>query len=90
MKRSDIKIENKHIIAYCKKENKFQQKVYERKVQLKTMSELEANRNFLIIREFSELVEALQERQIQWRELRKMVKALPARKNVQGKIQFPS
>jgi len=70
-----INFTNKHIIAYCKRENKMQLKVYPNKVQAKTMSRENARRYYRIIEQLGELAADMEEGNIEWKDLRAAVAA---------------
>lgn len=87
IKRSQVQLTNEKIIAYCKKENSFQQSVYMRKIEAGTMSRMQAATNFCIIEQLKELAQDCEERNITWWELRQGVKELPARRRgMQGNL----
>jgi hypothetical protein len=68
-----MQITNKQIIAYCKRENKMQNRVYPRKIQIKAMSREKANLYFLIIKNLGALAEDMQEANLTWDQLREAV-----------------
>jgi len=89
MKRSDIIITNKDIIKYCKREHAMQKKVYEKKLAGGQMKDYEANRYYLIILEYKELVEDLEQKGISWTQCRQMIKNINTRSlPTQGKLNF--
>jgi|GEM_PF-2747107 hypothetical protein len=63
----------KQVIAYCKRENKMQQRVYPNKIANKTMSKENANRYYQIIKQLGELAADMEESNIHWEELRTAV-----------------
>jgi hypothetical protein len=80
MQRSNIKIDNSAIIAYCKREHGMQGKVYPRLVTAGKMDQYRANQNYCIITELKEVAQALEQKGYSWQELRKIVEDLPGRK----------
>jgi hypothetical protein len=72
-KRSDIKITNKAIAAYCKREHAMQVRVYPPKIAANTMTEHEARLYWCIIQELGEMAQLLEERGMDWRELKEMI-----------------
>lgn len=86
-----MKITNKQIIDYCKRENKFQETVYARKIQAKTMSKENANRNYLIIQKLGEIAALCEKKGMTLDDVTTMLEGLnDQRKNKQSKISFPN
>lgn len=88
MNRNQIKIDLNVIIAYCKREHGMQSKVYPKQIAKQKMSQYEANQNHLVITEYKELAELLQQKGIQWHEFKKMMSDLPAKRVVEQKTLF--
>lgn len=80
MKRSQIKINNKAIIQYCKREHSMQGRVYPKQVDAGKMTSYQANQNYFIITELKELAEALELKGYSWQELKNIVNDLPGRR----------
>lgn len=73
MNSKQINLSNNVIAAYCKREHEMQQRVYPRMIQEGKMTKEQANTNWLIIQKMGEMVQLLEEREMQWKELEELI-----------------
>jgi len=89
MNRSDLKINNQKIIAYCKHEHSMQKLVYDSRLKEGTISDYQANLNYTVILELKEVAELLEKQSITWNDFRQMLQKLPQQtRGTQGKLEL--
>lgn len=73
MKRKDINISNAAIAAYCKREHAMQLQVYPKRIGESKMKEYDARLFWCIIQELGEMAQLLEERGLDWKELKETI-----------------
>lgn len=93
MKRSDIKITLKDRIKECNREIGMRNQVYARQVEQKLLSPYRANHRILIIQEYKELVEELENRGLSWDDLLNHLESIKKKeqpKQAEMNFSYPS
>lgn len=85
MKRHELGITTKTVIAYTNQENVMQRKVYATKVRCRTMTKKKANTNFAIIGDLRRIAELCNQKGISWKGLFDLLNQLPD-KSEQGDL----
>ena len=89
MNRSDLKIDNQKIIAYCKREHRMQKGVYDSMLKEGKVTGYQANLNYTVILELKEVAELLEKQNITWSDFRQMLQKLPQQtRGTQGKLEL--
>ena len=84
MKSSQIKLTLTEVAKYTRKENKFQNKVYSRKINEGKMTPMQANRNYLIISNLGKWCQLLQQKGYTYADFEKIINNLPPQRRVGG------
>lgn len=64
-------MKNQTVIAYCKRENNMQKRVYPNQIRLNKMTRQQANNNFKIIQDVAKIAEIAERKGLSWDEIGK-------------------
>jgi len=89
MNRNDIRIDNQKVIDYCKREHRMQLRIYNDLLKKGKMTTYQANLNYSVIRELSEVATILEKQNITWNDFRIMLDKLPVQtRGKQGELEL--